>query len=198
MVKSEESLSSDIALIKEFEELKLKQKLLIESLRKKGGGEDNQLLMDLNSKLDFIVKIFQEVNENSESTEVMDELKKEFKSVDEKLNSFKDHFEEKFSELDDKISELKEFIENRDVKSDATKLAGVSEGRDNSSTSDGNTSGQSVSGSSNVNSSPAPTSQNSAPAQIPQQQEAPKPNFVVDDKIESVMGGESQKKRRWF
>ena len=58
MVKKE-ALSSDLRFIKEVEELKIKQKLLIESLKRKNSDEQNKLFLEINSKLDFLVNIFQ-------------------------------------------------------------------------------------------------------------------------------------------
>jgi len=98
MVKTK--LNSDLDFIKEFEELRLKQKLLVETLSKKNSSEMNKYLLDINSKLDFLVKIFKE----STSSEDMS-----ITQLDEKLNSY-------FSKIIDKISfvetNLNEKIDN--------------------------------------------------------------------------------------
>ena len=90
--------------IKEFEELKLKQKLLIGSLNKKTRNETDRLLIEVNSKLDFLVKIFKEANSTENETEHLDE---KFVEITEKLDSFNKVVLDKFKELDEKISDIK-------------------------------------------------------------------------------------------
>ncbi len=90
MVKVSSNLNSDMEFIKEFEELRLKQKLLIDSLKKNKKHENNNVLIEINSKLDFIVNIFKDVNEN-----------------DNENNSL---IEEKINELNDKILNLETYF----------------------------------------------------------------------------------------
>jgi methyl-accepting chemotaxis protein len=101
-----ESLSSDIELIKEIEELKLKQKLLIETLKKKNSTELTRLFSEVNSKLDFLVKIFKEANENSESE---DEIATKLNEIDDKIDKVKSMVEETMRtislDLEQKLSE---------------------------------------------------------------------------------------------
>lgn len=102
MVKND-SLSDDIGFVKEFEELKLKQKLLIESLNNKNKTEMNQFLLDINSKLDFLVKIFKESqNDDEEQNEFEVKLDSKISDLIKKVDSF----DKKFEELDSKLSSL--------------------------------------------------------------------------------------------
>jgi len=89
------SLSSDINLIREFEELKLKQQLLVKALQSKNKLDKDKLLVEMNSKLDFIVDIFKKTSEdeNSSHDDSMDKLIEKIDTLDKKM-------EEKFSELD--------------------------------------------------------------------------------------------------
>lgn len=91
------TISSDIDFIREVEELKLKQKLLVESLKKKNSNEQNQLFLEINSKLDFLVKIFSEANKHDEE-----------ENEEEKID-----FETKFSEVDDKIDKVSKNLGER-------------------------------------------------------------------------------------
>lgn len=106
MVKNASSLSSDLDLIKEFEELKIKQKLLIESIKKKGNSPQEQLLIDINSKLDFLVKIFKEVNDNSESNDNFENLSNLVTGISEKFESLEKKYDEEFERLHKSLSEI--------------------------------------------------------------------------------------------
>lgn len=95
MVKSQ-SLSSDLDLIKEVEELRLKQKLLVESLKQKQESQLTSDLHDIHTKLDFLVKIFKDANSSSEEEEdkfeaLEEKFETQFKQQEkvylEKLNS---------------------------------------------------------------------------------------------------------------
>ena len=105
MMKSEE-LSKDLNLVKEFEELKLKQKLLIEALNSKNKTEMNKFLLDINAKLDFLVKIFKESQRVEEEDKSEEEMKNNFSSILEKLESLDKKFDENFGDVDKKIEEL--------------------------------------------------------------------------------------------
>ena len=112
-----DSLSSDIDLIKELEGLRIKQKLLVESLSKKSGEHENILLSHIDAKLEFLVKIFQDtsapaptagtpekkVDENGE--EIIEE---NFESkLFERLESIENSMIARFDEMEEKISKLK-------------------------------------------------------------------------------------------
>lgn len=104
MVKN---LSENINFVKEFEELKLKQRLLVESLGRKNKSELNQYLVDMNSKLDFLVKIFQESTNHEESEEEVsekDELNSNISSILDKVKSIESNLDSKFSLIEDKLS----------------------------------------------------------------------------------------------
>lgn len=112
MVK--ESLSSDIDFIKEFEQLRLRQKLLINSINKNHEDEHNNLLNEIDKKLDFLVKIFQEVKENDQDDHVEKKIDtiQEKQEADqtallEKLASIEENFNEKFEEISIKLSSSK-------------------------------------------------------------------------------------------
>ncbi|MCA9496732.1 MAG: hypothetical protein KC589_07320 [Nanoarchaeota archaeon] len=109
-----DSLSSDINFIKEFEELKLKQKLLVESLKKKGKSEYEIILTNIDSKLDFLVKIFKEAKQ--------EELKHEEENVENNianvlasLDELKGSLDEKYGELFSRIAHLETTISGKEV-----------------------------------------------------------------------------------
>jgi hypothetical protein len=111
-----DSLSSDIDLIKELESLRIKQKLLVESLSKKSGEHENILLSHIDAKLEFLVKIFQDTSTPApvqNESEKVDENGKEivgetFESrLFERLESIENSMIARFDELDEKILKLK-------------------------------------------------------------------------------------------
>jgi hypothetical protein len=118
MVKND-SLSFDIDLIKELESLRIKQKLLVESLTKKSGNHENILLSHIDAKLEFLVKIFQDTStpnhekpgedsdENSENSEVIPETETFEDKVFSRLTAIEDSMISRFNELNEKISNLK-------------------------------------------------------------------------------------------
>lgn len=114
MVKST-TLSNDLNFIKEFEELRLKQKLLVESLSKKNSSDMNQYLVDINSKLDFLVKIFKEANSNDlaeeETTQFNEEVKSNFKNIIDKIESIDKNFNDKFENMDKRLSKFDSELE---------------------------------------------------------------------------------------
>lgn len=112
MVKNENFLSQDINLIKELESLKLKQKLLIDSLKRNSKTQENQLFLDLNSKLDFLVKIFKEANTQNEEEE-KESIEKENQA---KLDSMLEKIENLSKSIDEKFDKMNEKTENLSVK----------------------------------------------------------------------------------
>ena len=109
MVKID-SISNDLNLVKEFEELKLKQKLLIEALNSKSKTEMNQFLLDINAKLDFLVKIFKESQKVDEEETTEDEIKKSIDSVLEKFDLVDKKIDEKFDLMENKFEDLNKKI----------------------------------------------------------------------------------------
>ena len=97
--------------IKEFEELKLKQKLLIDSLNKKNISQQNQLFLEINSKLDFLVKIFKEAND-ADNKEEEEKLSSHFKEISDKMDLMQKSILEKIETQEKSISSLKEDILN--------------------------------------------------------------------------------------
>lgn len=108
MVKSN-SLSSDLDLVKEIEELRIKQKLLIESLRQKNLSDENKLFLEINSKLDFLVKIFTQANKNDDVLEDENQqiTDKKLVDLDEKLNNMQEEFIKRFDNLEKNILKIK-------------------------------------------------------------------------------------------
>lgn len=93
---TKEQLSSDIDLIKEFESLKLKQSLLIESLKNKKKEElIEDRISEMHSKLDQLLAIFLEAKDddgapNSDSSPVLEklsELTQKVMELDEKVST---------------------------------------------------------------------------------------------------------------
>jgi len=109
------TLSSDVDFIKEFEELKLKQKLLIDSLNKKNISQQNQLFLEINSKLDFLVKIFKEAND-ADNKEEEEKLSSHFKEISDKMDLMQKSILEKIETQEKSISSLKEDILNLNQK----------------------------------------------------------------------------------
>ena len=121
MVKKE-ALSSDLRFIKEVEELKIKQKLLIESLKRKNSDEQNKLFLEINSKLDFLVNIFNEANKPSEEAEEEDADKQsQFAPILEKIDELSETINKRFTEIESKLVNLKQSDNNEDEFKDEPK-----------------------------------------------------------------------------
>ncbi len=97
---SKDTLSADLDLVKEIEQLRIKQRLLIDSLNRKYKHDKDKQLADLSSKLDFIVEIFKDASEQDEKKE------HEENPVLAKLDEFFTTFEGRFDELERKVSRL--------------------------------------------------------------------------------------------
>lgn len=96
--------SSDLDLIKEFEELRLKQKILIESLKRKEGSKDQDLLVELNSKIDFLVKIFKDSTDTDfDEKSYLDE---HFKALNDRFERFNQLIENRLSQVEIQIKSL--------------------------------------------------------------------------------------------
>lgn len=101
MTTSKETLSADIDLVKEVEQLRIKQKLLISALEKEKSEEKNQQLADISSKIDFIVEIFKNAsNEDSQKEEDVQT------TILEKLDDVLSTVEKRFDDIDAKIAKL--------------------------------------------------------------------------------------------
>jgi len=100
------SLSSDMEFIKNFEELKLKQKLLIETLKNKRKGEEDNILIEINSKLDFLVKLFKEAQGADDETNNLTDL-------NTKIDSLENKFNENFTKLFEKIESINLIEDNK-------------------------------------------------------------------------------------
>lgn len=123
MVKSN-SLNSDIEFIKEFEELKIKQKLLVESLSKKKHAFKDELLVNINSKLDFLVKIFQEAQEPS-GGENADVNKGHFESILTSITTLDENLNERLDKIEADIDSIKSGM-NKSVSVSSTKVSNES------------------------------------------------------------------------
>jgi len=111
----ENSLSSDINIVKELEELRLKQKLLISSLNKKNKNELEISIIDLTKKVDFLVKIFQDSNSPKDETEeIVEEKNLQIEELKEKLEKLELSINENFENLNKKISEISTSLNKKD------------------------------------------------------------------------------------
>lgn len=110
-----ETLSTDMNFIKEFEELKLKQRLLIETLKRKSKLSHDTAIENLDNKLDFLVKIFTEANsltpekdkekeeKKTEETKNPEEEEKKHTDVLDMLDSIEKLIGEKFKSIEDRL-----------------------------------------------------------------------------------------------
>lgn len=119
------TLSSDVDFIKEFEELKLKQKLLIDSLNKKNITQQNQLFLEINAKLDFLVKIFKDANEADSKAEE-EKLEAHFKEVLDKISLVEKGLIEKLELQQSSINSIKTDISDLSTKISTQVLVPVS------------------------------------------------------------------------
>lgn len=98
-----DSLGIDVNFIKEVEELKIKQKLLVQSLKQKSDSQQNKLFLEINSKLDFLVNIFAEAK-HSDGVETVPEEGTSGNSVMDKLQEISDSLNKRFDDLEKKIN----------------------------------------------------------------------------------------------
>lgn len=113
-------LSSDLDLVKEIEQLRIKQKLLLQAFKEKDGKEEQEkLLSSISSQVQFLVEIFKE--ENSTDKEAEEETKNNHDKIIEKIDSIKiaifermDLLEKKFETLENKTISDKEGIVSED------------------------------------------------------------------------------------
>ncbi len=102
---SKQELGSDVDLIREFEELKIKQRLLIDNLRKNGNTQQNRLFLEINSKLDFLVKIFTEANKNEDEEEHNQEKAKTDKMLLQ-VDSLVSKIDTNFAKINDQVEKI--------------------------------------------------------------------------------------------
>lgn len=79
------SLNLDVDFIKNFEELKLKQRILIETLKNKEKNKEEVLISEINSKLDFLVNLFKDAEGNDEDDFQFDKLNKRLDEMEKKI-----------------------------------------------------------------------------------------------------------------
>jgi uncharacterized coiled-coil protein SlyX len=107
-------LVSDIDFVKEFEELRLKQKLLIESLSKKNKEDKNSSLAHINSKLDFLVNIFKDAQNNQSENSVMEkklsELFEKVESLETSINDVSQSITSNMEIINKKLDSKKETL----------------------------------------------------------------------------------------
>ena len=172
MVKKE-ALSSDLNFIKEVEELKIKQKLLIESLKRKNSDDQNKLFLEINSKLDFLVNIFNEANKTDENEQKGDE-------------------QEQFAPVLERIDELSDTI-NKKLEEMEAKLGSKAAPAGTKSPEPSNRAAPAPTGPK----APAPATTTSSPSPAPPVEEAPIPDFKSEITGEGDPG-QTTKKKKWF
>lgn len=98
---SKDTLSADLDLVKEIEQLRIKQKLLIDALGRKKKEEHSKQLADLSSKIDFLVEIFKNASKDDDEKEEDKQA-----SLIEKLDEMTSTLEKRFDVIDKKLSSL--------------------------------------------------------------------------------------------
>jgi glucan-binding YG repeat protein len=86
--------------------------LLIDNLKRKSSAEHEKILIELNSKLDFLVKIFKEANENEQET---DHIDKKFEEIMTRLDELDKKSEQRHKEVLDKIAKMTVYS-NKEIK----------------------------------------------------------------------------------
>ena len=102
---SKETLSADLDLVKEVEQLRIKQKLLIDALGRKKKEEQDQQLADLSSKIDFLVEIFKNASKEEEQQGEDNQA-----SLVEKIDEVISKVDERFEKLDERISSIEKKV----------------------------------------------------------------------------------------
>jgi len=111
-------MRSNMEFIKEFEELKLKQKILIDSLKKGQQDKKQEALDEMNSKLDFIVTLFQQATgegeeEEGEESEEEASIKTVFQHVGEmqqKLEALEENLDKKLGIVEGKVNGIEKEV----------------------------------------------------------------------------------------
>jgi len=110
-----QSLCNDLDFIKEFEELKLKQKLLIETLNSKNKTEMNSFLLEINSKLDFLVKIFKESQEQEQEDTSQDVILNKIEEMNSKIDNLTTSFESKLDLVNEDFIKINKSLSKIDT-----------------------------------------------------------------------------------
>ena len=97
-------MNSDLDLVRELESLRLKQRLLTESLEKKKDLGKSEQLADIASKLDFLVSIFKSATEEEQSEK--EDTKEKIEELDKKFSEVLDKIDKRFDEIEAKITTL--------------------------------------------------------------------------------------------
>ncbi len=100
------SLPTNLELIKEIEELKLKQKILINSLKNKKIDKYEQLLIEITTKIDFLVKLFKDASEDTSETDEIKSLSLKIEDLEDKLESISKNIESKIGKINEKLNSL--------------------------------------------------------------------------------------------
>jgi hypothetical protein len=105
-----DELSSDLDLVKELEQIKLKQRLLIETLRRKADLQETKVQQQMNAKLDFLVKIFKDTSGQDQEKDLFAQLEKsltkELKDQFAAQQATLTQLSEKIAALDVKLTKL--------------------------------------------------------------------------------------------
>lgn len=110
MVKIQDSESN---FIKEFEELKLKQKILIESLRNKRVDKYENLLTEIQTKLDFLTKMFTDTeSDSSDEEDVLVELKDKVSAISNQVEDVQNSVNVNFKSINSRLSVLEESLDS--------------------------------------------------------------------------------------
>ncbi|MFW5704547.1 MAG: hypothetical protein ACOCXG_01770 [Nanoarchaeota archaeon] len=104
-MEKSESMCSDLNLIKEVESLRLKQKLLVSTLKRESLLKKDEAFVELNAKLDMIIKIFKDASEGENKEEEGSAIEEKLNNIVEKL-AIIDEISEKLDVLTKRVSEL--------------------------------------------------------------------------------------------
>ncbi len=99
-------LSSDLDLVKEIEQLKIKQKLLLKALKEKEQEETQEKILEsMSAQIQFLVEIFKEVNSN-DGKDIEEENKNQTEQISKKLDSMKTALFVRMDLLEKKIDSI--------------------------------------------------------------------------------------------
>lgn len=118
-------LSTDLDLVKEIEQLKIKQKLLLRALKDQEKKEEQEKILEsMSAQIQFLVEIFKEVNAN-DSKDIEEENKNQTHEISDKIESIKIAIFERLNQIEEKvdlISESQEVSKNSQNTSSKEKL----------------------------------------------------------------------------
>lgn len=124
MVNSK-SLGSDLDLVKEFEELKIKQRLLLENLKHQNREEKKDLfLKEIGANVDFLVTVFKETEKNdAEEPQV---IEKSIRALSEQITELGKTLSKRMDALEKQFVQ-KESLESKNLYDDDFSLGEKSE-----------------------------------------------------------------------